>query len=68
MMRLGTYLECIGSSLRVSAACQDGAREFAGRRSRLTGILSGVAKKLVRSDGCIGHVNDCTTIAQKSWQ
>ncbi|RWW72041.1 hypothetical protein BHE74_00020174 [Ensete ventricosum] len=45
-MRLGTHLECIESSPRVSVACQDGAREFAGRRPRLTIRLSGVAERL----------------------
>ncbi|RWW56926.1 hypothetical protein BHE74_00036312 [Ensete ventricosum] len=40
-MRLGTRLECVGSSPRVSGACQDGAREFVGRRSRLVRRLSG---------------------------
>ncbi|RRT54440.1 hypothetical protein B296_00035909 [Ensete ventricosum] len=48
-MRLGTRQECVGSSPRVSGACQDGAREFARRRPRLTGRLSGVAEKLVGS-------------------
>ncbi|RWV78704.1 hypothetical protein GW17_00060278 [Ensete ventricosum] len=48
-MQLGTHQECVGSSLRVSGVCQDGAREFAGRRPRLTGRLSGVAEKLVGS-------------------
>ncbi|RWW48929.1 hypothetical protein BHE74_00044963 [Ensete ventricosum] len=48
-MRLGTHLECIGSSPRVSGVCQDGAREFTGRRPGLTGRLSGKAEKLVRS-------------------
>ncbi|RZR93381.1 hypothetical protein BHM03_00021875 [Ensete ventricosum] len=51
MMWLGTRLECVGSSLRVSGACQDGAREFAGRRRRLVGRLSGVAERLVGNDG-----------------
>ncbi|RRT49470.1 hypothetical protein B296_00011630 [Ensete ventricosum] len=46
-MQLGTHLECVGSSPRVSGACQDGTREFAGRRSRLTGRLSRVAEKLI---------------------
>ncbi|RZS06421.1 hypothetical protein BHM03_00037067 [Ensete ventricosum] len=41
-MLLGTRLECIGSSLRVSGVCQDGAREFVGR-------LTGVAKMLAGS-------------------
>ncbi|RRT58489.1 hypothetical protein B296_00034085 [Ensete ventricosum] len=40
MMRLGTCLECIGSSLRVSGACQDSVREFVGRRLRLVKRLS----------------------------
>ncbi|RZS10078.1 hypothetical protein BHM03_00041238 [Ensete ventricosum] len=45
-MQLGTRLECIGSLPRVSGACQDGTTEFAGRRSRLAGRLSGVAEWL----------------------
>ncbi|RRT47580.1 hypothetical protein B296_00040961 [Ensete ventricosum] len=48
-MRLGTRLECIGSSPRVSGACQDGIREFVGRRPRLAGRLSGVAERLAGS-------------------
>ncbi|RWW87844.1 hypothetical protein BHE74_00003307 [Ensete ventricosum] len=48
-MRLGTRLECVGSLLRVLRAYQDGTREFARRRPRLTGRLSRVAKKLARS-------------------
>ncbi|RWV77382.1 hypothetical protein BHE74_00034992 [Ensete ventricosum] len=48
-MQLGTHLECIESSPRVSGVYQDGAREFAGRRLRLIGILSGVAERLVGS-------------------
>ncbi|RWW59804.1 hypothetical protein BHE74_00033238 [Ensete ventricosum] len=48
-MQLGTRLECIGSSPRVSGVCQDGAREFARRRSRLAGRLTGVAERLTRS-------------------
>ncbi|RZS09657.1 hypothetical protein BHM03_00040764 [Ensete ventricosum] len=48
-MRLGTHLECIGSSSRVSGVCQDGAREFTERRPGLTERLSGKAEKLVRS-------------------
>ncbi|RZR89974.1 hypothetical protein BHM03_00017792 [Ensete ventricosum] len=48
-MRLGTHLELVGSLPRVSGACQDGAREFAGRRPRLAGRLSGVAEKLAGS-------------------
>ncbi|RWW63225.1 hypothetical protein BHE74_00029611 [Ensete ventricosum] len=46
-MRLGTRQECVGRSLRVSGVCQDDAREFARRRSRLVGRLSGVVEKLV---------------------
>ncbi|RRT71805.1 hypothetical protein B296_00019962, partial [Ensete ventricosum] len=46
-MRLGTRQECVGSSLRVSGVYQDGAREFARRRPRLTGRFSGVAEKLI---------------------
>ncbi|RZR88432.1 hypothetical protein BHM03_00016007 [Ensete ventricosum] len=45
-MRLGTHLECIRNLLRVSRACQDGAREFTGRRPTLVRRLSGVAKGL----------------------
>ncbi|RWW61413.1 hypothetical protein BHE74_00031527 [Ensete ventricosum] len=48
-MWLGTHLELVGSLPRVSGACQDGAREFAGRRPRLAGRLSGVAEKLAGS-------------------
>ncbi|RWV85392.1 hypothetical protein GW17_00052819 [Ensete ventricosum] len=55
MMQLGTRLECIESSLRVSGVCQDGAREFARRRLRLTGRLSEEAEKLVgSSDDAVG--------------
>ncbi|RZR82244.1 hypothetical protein BHM03_00008590 [Ensete ventricosum] len=46
-MQLGTHLECVRSSPRVSGACQDGTRYFARRRPRLVERLSGVAKKLV---------------------
>ncbi|RWV76839.1 hypothetical protein GW17_00062438 [Ensete ventricosum] len=46
-MRLGTRQECVGSSPRVSGVCQDGVREFARRKLRLTGRLSMVAEKLV---------------------
>ncbi|RWW38950.1 hypothetical protein BHE74_00055768 [Ensete ventricosum] len=53
-MHLGTRQECVRSSPRVSGVCQDGAREFAKRRSRLTGRLSRVAEKLARSrDGLV---------------
>ncbi|RWV84796.1 hypothetical protein BHE74_00029839 [Ensete ventricosum] len=52
-MRLRTRLECIGSLSRVSGACQDGAREFIGRRPRLTGRSSGVAERLAGSVGKI---------------
>ncbi|RWV78765.1 hypothetical protein GW17_00060210 [Ensete ventricosum] len=48
-MRLGTRQECVGSSPRVSGDCQDGTKEFARRRSRLVGRLSGVAEKLAGS-------------------
>ncbi|RWW45189.1 hypothetical protein BHE74_00048988 [Ensete ventricosum] len=48
-MRLRTHLECVRSSRRVSGVYQDGAREFAGRRSRLVGRLSRVAERLARS-------------------
>ncbi|RZR93392.1 hypothetical protein BHM03_00021882 [Ensete ventricosum] len=44
----------VRSSPRVSGVCQDGARDFARRRPRLTGILSGVVEKLVGSyDGLV---------------
>ncbi|RZS05101.1 hypothetical protein BHM03_00035567 [Ensete ventricosum] len=53
-MRLGTRQECVGSSPRVSGVCQDSAREFAKRRLRLAGRLSGVAEKLTGSwDGLV---------------
>ncbi|RWV89249.1 hypothetical protein GW17_00048607 [Ensete ventricosum] len=48
-MQLGTRLECVESSSRVSRAYQDGVREFAGRRSRLVRRLSGVAERLAGS-------------------
>ncbi|RWW00982.1 hypothetical protein GW17_00036012 [Ensete ventricosum] len=48
-MRLGNRQESVGSSLRVSGVCQDGAREFVRRRSRLAGRLSGVAERLAGS-------------------
>ncbi|RRT48128.1 hypothetical protein B296_00022792 [Ensete ventricosum] len=51
MMQLGTRLECVGSSPRVSGACQDGGREFTGRRPRLAGRLSRVGERLVGSLG-----------------
>ncbi|RRT47475.1 hypothetical protein B296_00044377 [Ensete ventricosum] len=50
-MQLGTHQECVGSSPRVSGVCQDGTREFARRRPRLVGRLSGVAEKLTGNDG-----------------
>ncbi|RRT64548.1 hypothetical protein B296_00009029 [Ensete ventricosum] len=56
-MRLETRQEYVGSSPRVSRACQDGAREFARRRPRLAEKLSGVAEKLVGSwDGLVMDV------------
>ncbi|RWV79810.1 hypothetical protein GW17_00059002 [Ensete ventricosum] len=55
IMRLGTRQECVGSSPRVSGVCQDGAREFAGRRPRLARRLSGVADKLAGSIGKIAR-------------
>ncbi|RWV77469.1 hypothetical protein GW17_00061695 [Ensete ventricosum] len=48
-MRLGTRLECVGSLPRELGACQNGGKEFAGRRLRLARRLSGVVEKLVRS-------------------
>ncbi|RZS18712.1 hypothetical protein BHM03_00051021 [Ensete ventricosum] len=57
-MRLGTRKERIGSSPRVSEVCQDDVREFARRRPRLTGRLSGIAEKLVGSyDGLVMNPN-----------
>ncbi|RWV93679.1 hypothetical protein GW17_00043852 [Ensete ventricosum] len=50
-MGLGTRQECVGSLPRVSGDCQDDIKEFARRRSRLVGRLSGVAEKLVGNDG-----------------
>ncbi|RRT67894.1 hypothetical protein B296_00005859 [Ensete ventricosum] len=44
-MRLETRLEGIGSPSRVLGACQDGVREFIGRRPRLTGRLSRVVER-----------------------
>ncbi|RWW54519.1 hypothetical protein BHE74_00038895 [Ensete ventricosum] len=49
MMRLGTRLDIVGSSPRVSGACQDGAREFTERRQSLVKRLSGVAERLAGS-------------------
>ncbi|RRT70152.1 hypothetical protein B296_00015007 [Ensete ventricosum] len=49
MMRLGTCLEYVGSSPRVLGVSHDGAREFTGRRPRLTRRLSGVAERLAGS-------------------
>ncbi|RZS14872.1 hypothetical protein BHM03_00046654 [Ensete ventricosum] len=51
-MRLGTRQECIGSSSRVLEVCQDGSREFARRRPRLAGRLSGVAESLSGLASC----------------
>ncbi|RWW45764.1 hypothetical protein BHE74_00048365 [Ensete ventricosum] len=49
-MQLGTHQECAGNSSRVSGACRDRAKEFARRRLRLAGRLSGVAEKLTGRD------------------
>ncbi|RWV88823.1 hypothetical protein GW17_00049061 [Ensete ventricosum] len=49
MMRLGTHLECIGSSSKVSKVYHDSTREFIGRRPRLAGRLSRVAERLAGS-------------------
>ncbi|RWW13185.1 hypothetical protein GW17_00023116 [Ensete ventricosum] len=54
-MWLGTRHECVGSSLRVSGVFQDGAKEFASRRTRLTGRLSRVAKKLAGNNAVGSH-------------
>ncbi|RZS03611.1 hypothetical protein BHM03_00033801 [Ensete ventricosum] len=60
-MRLGTRLEYVESSPKVSGVCQNVAREFAGRRSRLDGRLSGVVKMLVESQEVgIGRVKEMT--------
>ncbi|RWW01755.1 hypothetical protein GW17_00035189 [Ensete ventricosum] len=54
-MRLETRQECVGTSPKVSGACQDDTREFAGRRLRLVGRLLRVAKKLIgRLDDAVG--------------
>ncbi|RRT64857.1 hypothetical protein B296_00028433 [Ensete ventricosum] len=53
-MRLGTQQESVRSSPRVSGACQDDTREFARRRPRLTGRLSGVAEKFAGRDSLKG--------------
>ncbi|RWW47937.1 hypothetical protein BHE74_00046034 [Ensete ventricosum] len=45
-MQLGTRQEYVVSSSWVLGACQDGTREFAKRRPRLVGRLSGVAEML----------------------
>ncbi|RWW52587.1 hypothetical protein BHE74_00040967 [Ensete ventricosum] len=44
-MWLKTYQECVKSSSRVSGIRQDGTREFARRRPRLTERLLRVAEK-----------------------
>ncbi|RZS24989.1 hypothetical protein BHM03_00058139 [Ensete ventricosum] len=49
MIWFGTRLECVESSSRASGAYQDGTREFAGRRPRVTERLLGVAERLARS-------------------
>ncbi|RWW60636.1 hypothetical protein BHE74_00032360 [Ensete ventricosum] len=43
---VGNRQERVRSSLRVSGVYQDSAKEFARRRPRLVGRLSGVAEKL----------------------
>ncbi|RZS22101.1 hypothetical protein BHM03_00054831 [Ensete ventricosum] len=48
-MRLGTRQVCIESSLMILGVYQDGTREFAERRQRLTERLSGLAKRLAGS-------------------
>ncbi|RZS21766.1 hypothetical protein BHM03_00054448, partial [Ensete ventricosum] len=55
-VRLGTRQECVKSLLRVSGACLDRAREFARRRLRLAGRLSGVAERLAGSWGGLDDV------------
>ncbi|RZS11015.1 hypothetical protein BHM03_00042309 [Ensete ventricosum] len=56
-MRLGTRLDIVGSSPRVSGACQDGAREFTGRRRSLVKRLSGVAERLAGSREVIANLS-----------
>ncbi|RRT35055.1 hypothetical protein B296_00050246 [Ensete ventricosum] len=48
-MRLGARYQCVGSSPRVLGVCQDGAREFVGRRPKLVGRLSEVTERLAGS-------------------
>ncbi|RWW41975.1 hypothetical protein BHE74_00052515 [Ensete ventricosum] len=48
-VRLETRQECVRNLPRVSGACFDDAREFARRRPRLAGRLSGVAERLAGS-------------------
>ncbi|RWW74121.1 hypothetical protein BHE74_00017951 [Ensete ventricosum] len=68
MMRLGTRLECVRSLPRVSGVYQDGAREFVGRRSRLTRRLSRVAEMLVgSSDDVVGAYREFTRGSLKEW-
>ncbi|RWV79481.1 hypothetical protein GW17_00059377, partial [Ensete ventricosum] len=51
---------CVGSSPRVSGACQDDTREFAIRRPRFVERLSGVVEKLTGSALQANHVSDGT--------
>ncbi|RWV99272.1 hypothetical protein BHE74_00017446 [Ensete ventricosum] len=48
-MQLEIPLECVRSLPRVSGDCQDGAREFVGRRSRLVERLLRVAERVAGS-------------------
>ncbi|RWW35448.1 hypothetical protein BHE74_00059617, partial [Ensete ventricosum] len=43
-MWLRTHQKCVGSSPRVSRACQDGVREFTRRRPRYRKIVEGSRK------------------------
>ncbi|RRT84937.1 hypothetical protein B296_00004771 [Ensete ventricosum] len=61
-MLLGTRLEYIRSSPRVSGVCKDSAREFTRRRLRLTERLSGVAERLA------GSWKGLTTIGKRSYR
>ncbi|RWW08770.1 hypothetical protein GW17_00027772 [Ensete ventricosum] len=60
-MRLGTRLECVGSSPRVLEACQDGARDLSEEAKTRQKIIKG-SRKACRelekfSSGLVGH--DC---------
>ncbi|RWW77923.1 hypothetical protein BHE74_00013876 [Ensete ventricosum] len=48
---IGNLLGVRRELAKVSGVCQDGTREFARRRLRITERLSGVAEKLAGNDG-----------------